>query len=477
MDKHKIMIVGVFIISLLIRLIAINQSLWLDEGIVVQTVLNNNLITLINKHMVGEFHPPFYYILMWFWVRIFGSSELWLRMPSVLANIALLAFFYLWIKNRTNSFPRLIGFLLLLSTSPLLFYYSQEARMYSLATMLVFASMWAYRRWLDGKKEWAWRYVGLTWIMLLTHYTTWFVYFVQIILILSYYRKKEKNWIKVLLMPSLVILLNLPLLIMQIISGLKISNNLPVWQNLSEVSIKNIILIPVKFFSGHVSVDNIWVGTLVLLEIGIWTYIVLKPILISGIIKMTIYQRLIWVWLLVPLAIGIMISFKIPMLSYFRFLYLAPIIYLLLLEYLKFYKSKKDWIIYIMIGINLFMLSNYLFNKNNQREDWRSVATYIKNQNIKAPVVIIGVIAAPFEYYNQKQMQAIDYLDISKVKYEQNIWLVSYAQPIFDADNFTEKTLMEEYGFKEVSEKNFVGDIKIKYLYNPNGLYAYDYWN
>jgi len=192
---------------------------------------------------------------------------------------------------------------------------------------------------------------------------------------------------------------------------------------------------------------------------------------------MTIYQRLIWVWLLVPLAIGIMISFKIPMLSYFRFLYLAPIIYLLLLEYLKFYKSKKDWIIYIMIGINLFMLSNYLFNKNNQREDWRSVATYIKNQNIKAPVVIIGVIAAPFEYYNQKQMQAIDYLDISKVKYEQNIWLVSYAQPIFDADNFTEKTLMEEYGFKEVSEKNFVGDIKIKYLYNPNGLYAYDYWN
>jgi len=312
--------------------------------------------------------------------------------------------------------------------------------------------------------------------MFLTHYTVWFIWLAQLTYLVFGIKKFKKN-LKWLFLPLSAILINLPLLLSQVKTGLNVSNNLPIWNQLSAASFKNLILIPIKFFSGHVSVDSLYIGSLVLLELGIWLYFVAGPVFLSGIKKMTDYQKLLWIWLIVPILAGVLLSVKIPMLSYFRFLYLVPVVYLLLDEYLKLKKTKiYNGVIYLLITINLFMLGIYLFNKSNQREDWKGVVAYIQLQNPQIPVVMIQTVAAPFSYYN-KNIHLVDFNDISKIRYNSHIWLITYGQPIFDPDNLTEKILLEEYGFQVISERNFVGDITIKYLYNPSGQFAYDYRN
>jgi len=79
------MIFLVLFLALILRLINLNQSLWLDEAVGAITVKGPFLG--IFEELRGDFHPPLYHILMWGWVRIFGASEISLRMPSVLFGV------------------------------------------------------------------------------------------------------------------------------------------------------------------------------------------------------------------------------------------------------------------------------------------------------------------------------------------------------------------------------------------------------
>jgi len=62
------------------------------------------------------------------------------------------------------------------------------------------------------------------------------------------------------------------------------------------------------------------------------------------------------------------------------------------------------------------------------------------------------------------------YGEIERIRFEKRIWLVKYAQPIFEQDNQTEEKL-KGYGFIEASENHFRG-VTIKYLVNPSGRTA-----
>jgi len=76
------MIYIIIAISLVLRLVNLNQSLWLDEA--VQAITAKGPFLGIFEELRGDFHPPLYHILLWGWVRIFGASEVSLRMPSVI---------------------------------------------------------------------------------------------------------------------------------------------------------------------------------------------------------------------------------------------------------------------------------------------------------------------------------------------------------------------------------------------------------
>ena len=82
------------LLALGLRLVALNQSLWLDEAIEWWAVRSFGLRELLTGYMVGDFNPPGHHVLMWFWVRMFGESEIALRLPSVVFGVGIVWWVY-----------------------------------------------------------------------------------------------------------------------------------------------------------------------------------------------------------------------------------------------------------------------------------------------------------------------------------------------------------------------------------------------
>src|SRR3990172_9702928 len=138
--KHKQLIL-LLILAFLIRLIAVNQSLWLDEATTAQVVKQFNLAEIVTKFSPRDFHPPLYYLFMKLWTGVFGYSEVALRMPSIIFSLL------------TGWVIYLIGGLwasALFLFNPLVVYYSQEARMYMMVTFFLTGAFYFFnnKKWL-----------------------------------------------------------------------------------------------------------------------------------------------------------------------------------------------------------------------------------------------------------------------------------------------------------------------------------------
>lgn len=127
------------------------QPLWWDEGYSVYFATESlvNMLWLTAR----DIHPPLYYALLHGWVAALGGPEpLTLRTFSVLVGFISLPTFY-WLALAffpTRRRLALVATLLLLS-SPIHVYYSQEVRMYGLAMLLSMAATGCFWLLLQGQ--------------------------------------------------------------------------------------------------------------------------------------------------------------------------------------------------------------------------------------------------------------------------------------------------------------------------------------
>ncbi|MEA2298940.1 MAG: mannosyltransferase [Solirubrobacteraceae bacterium] len=117
------------------------QSFWLDEaatGRLVRMGLGGLLRTLPD----GESTPPLYYVLAWLWTRLAGTGEVGLRSLSALLGTLTIPVLY---AAGSRLLDRRAGLAAaaLAAFSPLLVWYSQEARSYALLVALSAVSLWA----------------------------------------------------------------------------------------------------------------------------------------------------------------------------------------------------------------------------------------------------------------------------------------------------------------------------------------------
>lgn len=82
---------------------------------------------------------------------LFGDSELSLRLPALTGHLLWLVFTFLLLKNLTNPWVRLAGFMLL-NVNPYLLDFFSLARGYSLSMGILAASLFWYFRWLKTLK-------------------------------------------------------------------------------------------------------------------------------------------------------------------------------------------------------------------------------------------------------------------------------------------------------------------------------------
>src|SRR5579884_1198622 len=121
------MIFLILLVSLILRLITLNQSLWLDESINVLAGKSLGFWQFVSAYPTGDFHPPLYFGILWIWERLFGYSEIAVRFPSVFLGVASIYLTFLLGKELFNKKVGLIS-ALLTALGPILVFYSQEAR-------------------------------------------------------------------------------------------------------------------------------------------------------------------------------------------------------------------------------------------------------------------------------------------------------------------------------------------------------------
>ena len=127
------------------------QSFWLDEA-VTHSLVTRSLSSMLSAIPHSESTPPLYYLLAWVWVRIFGAGEAGLRSLSAVfgtATIVLLAL----IARRLAGNRAALAAAALAAASPLLLWYSQEARAYALLVALCALSLWCLLR--EDWRGWA----------------------------------------------------------------------------------------------------------------------------------------------------------------------------------------------------------------------------------------------------------------------------------------------------------------------------------
>src|SRR3989339_912648 len=367
------MILAVIVFGFLLRVISLNQSFWLDEATSGLVVRNFNLGEIITKFSPGDFHPPLYYLILKIWSYVFGTSEIALRFPSIVFGLLTIFLVYLIGKELFNKKVGLIAGSFL-TTSGLHIYYSQEARMYSLVTLLV-----SYLVYLFLKKRWFLFSIILL-LIGMTDYPALLI--IPVFLVVG-----RKEWRKLVLSSSLLVisyLIWLPILFKQLSVGLSTVGSS--WGNLlGAFSLKNFALIPVKFILGRISFDNKYLyASIVVIAAFLFGYLILK--------STRRVNFLIWLWFLLPILLGFFISLKLPIFSYFRFLFCLPALYLLVAIGLEKVKPRISMIlVVILIVLNLAFSGIYLFTPGFQREDWRELTTFIKEESVSKNTITLFV--------------------------------------------------------------------------------------
>jgi mannosyltransferase len=125
------------------------SGLWLDEALTVDVARQplHNLPTAL-KH---DGAPPLYYVLLHFWIRIFGQSNDAVR--SLSGVIAVLTLPVGWLCGKRFG-GRAVAWttLVLLASAPFAVYYATEARMYALVILLTGLGFLALQRALEAPR-------------------------------------------------------------------------------------------------------------------------------------------------------------------------------------------------------------------------------------------------------------------------------------------------------------------------------------
>jgi hypothetical protein len=121
------------------------QSLWYDEWLTAEAASGS--LGHLRRYVTEQAGiPPTYFAIMWTWARVFGTSDAALRFPSVLVGVALVPVAYgaLLELGQRRAAARVAA--LLVAVNPMLIWYSQEARPYSLLALLGALSLWLLAR-------------------------------------------------------------------------------------------------------------------------------------------------------------------------------------------------------------------------------------------------------------------------------------------------------------------------------------------
>jgi len=437
------MIILIVLLALILRLINLDQSFWLDEAIGVLAVKQHSFFDLLTLFVPRDVHPPLYYLVLDAWDQTTstlqsnspGFQEALLRFPSVIFSLGAVFFTYkigvLFKRERLGLLAALF-----LALNPLFVYYSQEARMYTLATLGITGAFYFFlsRQWLG--------YFFLLSIALFADYLPYLM--LPVFFFLS---QNKKQFILLHLLFFTFFLPWLPIALNQFSAGANFARIVPAWGSVvGGISVKSLLLVPVKFILGRISFENQWFYALV---VGV-------SVSYIGLILLRVREWRLWLWLVLPILSTALISLFVPIFSYYRFLFVVPAFCLVLA--LGVEKNRL-----LSIGVVVISLASLIYfhlSPQLHREDWRqAVRGYMEEEEGVALMPSLAQAAPIYYYRDNLVVQDKNNVDITDVH---TVYLIRYVQELFDPQDWL-RIKLETSGYRKVEEKWFNGVLVWKY--------------
>jgi len=159
---------AILAVAALLRLYGLDrESLWYDELFVQHVVELEGLETVVRVGASEDVHPPGFPLFIHFWCKLFGDSEVALRLPTALAGVvgvwAVGRLGQLWFSTRVGSIAAALA-----AVNGFALYYSQECRAYSF--LFCFSSLLVLQTLSTGR----WRWFGFGMLALACMYLHYF---------------------------------------------------------------------------------------------------------------------------------------------------------------------------------------------------------------------------------------------------------------------------------------------------------------
>jgi mannosyltransferase len=207
------LLTGILFVGAVLRIYDLGtESLWIDEAI---SMLWAKLsLSQIIERAALDIHPPLYFVLLHYWIHLFGASEFAARLLSAIIGIISLFMIY---KVGSLVFDHEAGLLsaFIMALSGFHIWYSQDARPYSLLVLTSLLSMYFFIQ-LHRRRTHRDSIGYIVWSSLLiyTHYFGFFILLAQNIFSCTLsFLKKERIALaggKWLLLQGLLIVSYLP---------------------------------------------------------------------------------------------------------------------------------------------------------------------------------------------------------------------------------------------------------------------------
>lgn len=464
----------VLFLAFVLRLVHLDQSLWLDEAISALAARDFTFWGIINDFLSSDNHPPLFYLTLRAWGLLVGFSDVSLRLLSVIFGILTVLMTYFIGKKISNSHKFALTSAVLLATSPLHVYYSQELRMYPMialeAALLFYFFLFLFDDFVK-KRYWILFSVLLV-LFVATDYIT--VFLLPVFAIYAIFQKKPVTWWLLFIATGFPLLIFgffwLPYFINQTRVGKNLLEVLPQWATLSGgANFKEAGLIWMKFILGRISLNDksTYYGLVAVCSVP-FLFLFFKSAL-----HFKRYQTL-WLWLIAPLAAGFVFSFIIPAFTYFRFIYLLPAFYMLLSAGLRTIHNShlRKIVASTILFINLLGVSLYYTDPMQHRENWKEAVQYMEISGEAEDLAVFEFTEpfAPFRWYSRGEVEGWGGLDslsankqptFNKMQSRMDVltgdvYHFSYLRDLTDRDGFIEKSLSDS-GFIKTGSKSFHG--------------------
>ncbi len=186
-----VMVGGLTLLGALLRWWNIGKaSIWHDEGFSV--MLAHLSPAEIVARTARDVHPPLYYLVLHYWMILFGNSEAAVRSLSLVSTVAIIPLCYLLVRRLWNERGAQLA-AVFVCLGPILVRYSQEARMYGLQAFLVLLTVYCLVRALESS-GWKW-WTGYALSLAASLYTYYYTIFIipTLLALVTFYSSRQKG--------------------------------------------------------------------------------------------------------------------------------------------------------------------------------------------------------------------------------------------------------------------------------------------